>query len=293
LINPDTIVARLFKAKYFPHGDLLTAELGHNPSYVWRSLWTSRSVIEKGYRWKIWNGQHIPVWSTPWLKEDGKLCLETPVNANWPDLVVADLVLPYTQDWNTPLITSLFSTRDVSQILSLPVCVATGTDRRIWHYSKNGQYTVKSAYHVYMEQIVNRTSHNQQGEWRKLWQVDVPTKIKHFAWRLPHKVLPTRGRLRQRGMDVRGLCGICGKDYEEDWHVFLTCPWSQSGWNHLGIRDIINRTSDTMLELEDWLWTILNTCSKAECATILHVYGEFGGREITRSGQILPGPQAW
>jgi hypothetical protein len=41
LTNPDAMVSRIFKAKYFPNGDFLGASLGHNPSYVWRSIWSS------------------------------------------------------------------------------------------------------------------------------------------------------------------------------------------------------------------------------------------------------------
>jgi len=32
--EPDTIVTRIYKAKYFPRTDFLGARLGHNPSYI-------------------------------------------------------------------------------------------------------------------------------------------------------------------------------------------------------------------------------------------------------------------
>ena len=37
LMNPNSLVARVYKAKYYPHGDVLNASLGSRPSYAWRS----------------------------------------------------------------------------------------------------------------------------------------------------------------------------------------------------------------------------------------------------------------
>jgi len=34
ITKPNSLVARIFKARYFPSGSYLTATLGHNPSYV-------------------------------------------------------------------------------------------------------------------------------------------------------------------------------------------------------------------------------------------------------------------
>jgi hypothetical protein len=36
--DTNSLVARIFKARYFPNGTYLTASLGHNPSYVWHSI---------------------------------------------------------------------------------------------------------------------------------------------------------------------------------------------------------------------------------------------------------------
>ena len=38
LSNPHTLASRLIKAKYFPQGNFLSAHLGSNPSYTWKSI---------------------------------------------------------------------------------------------------------------------------------------------------------------------------------------------------------------------------------------------------------------
>jgi len=51
LTNQDTIVARIYKAKYYPNNDFLGARLGHNPSYIWRSIFASQVLVRGGQRW--------------------------------------------------------------------------------------------------------------------------------------------------------------------------------------------------------------------------------------------------
>jgi hypothetical protein len=70
----DSLVSRIFKACYFPHGTYLTASLGHNPSYVWRSILQARFIVRGGARWCIGTGASIPLMHEPWLS-DGS-CIE-------------------------------------------------------------------------------------------------------------------------------------------------------------------------------------------------------------------------
>lgn len=40
--NPESLVARLLKARYFPYGSFMDTNQGVNPSYTWRSLMEGR-----------------------------------------------------------------------------------------------------------------------------------------------------------------------------------------------------------------------------------------------------------
>lgn len=52
--NPESLVSKIFKARYFPRGHCLNAKLGFFcPSYTRRSLWEARWIIEKGSRKSI------------------------------------------------------------------------------------------------------------------------------------------------------------------------------------------------------------------------------------------------
>ncbi|CAN0878596.1 Putative ribonuclease H protein At1g65750 [Linum grandiflorum] len=248
IMNPGTLVSRIYKAKYYPTGNIFSAALGHRPSFVWRSLCEARSVVHRGLCWKIGDGESIRVWGEPWLREPDSLFLDTPMPHQAEDLRVCDLFLPCRKEWDINMIEANFTTRDTTTILSLPVCSSTGMNRLIWHYNNNGIYTVRSAYRVYLDQIADRSNHAQPGEWRRLWKLQVPPKMAHFIWRIAHQVLATRGRLRQRGTNVNGQCGVCGKEYETDWHLFLECEYAHTVWQEAGWADMMIPANEETLE---------------------------------------------
>ena len=47
LNNENQLVTQLMKARYYPKIDFLNASLGANPSYVWRSIFEVKHVVNK------------------------------------------------------------------------------------------------------------------------------------------------------------------------------------------------------------------------------------------------------
>lgn len=45
LIEPDSLVSCIFKARYFHTSSFLSTSLGHNPSYVWRSILNAIFIV--------------------------------------------------------------------------------------------------------------------------------------------------------------------------------------------------------------------------------------------------------
>lgn len=63
----DSLVTRLFKAKYFAHTDFFGENIGTNTSYVWRSIFSAKNVVNHGARWCIGTSARIPLMGHPWL----------------------------------------------------------------------------------------------------------------------------------------------------------------------------------------------------------------------------------
>ena len=48
LTCPNSLVARLYKAKYFSNTHMFDTPLGPNPSYIWRSVREALTLVKSG-----------------------------------------------------------------------------------------------------------------------------------------------------------------------------------------------------------------------------------------------------
>jgi len=60
-----------------------------------------------------------------------------------------------------------------------------------------------------------------EGNWKMLWNMKIPLRMKVFLWRAERGCLPTRQRLQQRGVNCTDKCEYCTSNYENEWHIFL------------------------------------------------------------------------
>jgi hypothetical protein len=57
--TPNSLIAGIMKAKYFPNCQVLEASLGNKPSFAWRSMFSSKELILEGMVWRIGNGEKV------------------------------------------------------------------------------------------------------------------------------------------------------------------------------------------------------------------------------------------
>lgn len=154
-----------------------------------------------------------------------------------------------------------------------------------WHYNADGLYSVKSSYW-----LATHLPHQQQfmpvhGDInlkQRLWKTKTQPKIKHFAWKLLSRSLPTGDNLRRRHVTPYSQCRRCGLDDETDHHLFFTCPYAQCVWRALGISNaVINNPTSTFEEkigecLQGSLSVRLSHLQDLPCG----FYGSYGKVEI-------------
>ena len=66
LHQKETLLYKVFNAKYFLNGNILEAPIHPKCSYVW-SILQAHDVINKGAIWRVGNGELIDVWKHRWL----------------------------------------------------------------------------------------------------------------------------------------------------------------------------------------------------------------------------------
>lgn len=74
--NPTSLVARVFKARYFPDNHVLQAHKGSDPSFIWTGIWEAKERLYKGFRWVLGDGKEIRIFNDPWLRGKGDFCVE-------------------------------------------------------------------------------------------------------------------------------------------------------------------------------------------------------------------------
>lgn len=61
ITNPESLVARIYKAKYYADKDFMQATLGGSPSFIWRSILEAMRVILAGACWRIGKSTNIQI----------------------------------------------------------------------------------------------------------------------------------------------------------------------------------------------------------------------------------------
>lgn len=59
--EPNSLITKVLKAKYFPNVSFMEAPLKSNASYSWKSMCVVRRVIALGFRWQVGGGQSIHI----------------------------------------------------------------------------------------------------------------------------------------------------------------------------------------------------------------------------------------
>ena len=139
----QSLFYRVYKAQYFPSSTFSEAPLGHNPSFVWRSLLSARDVIIAGSKWKIGDGKCIGVITHKWLSHD-------PIFNGKPNpkLKVSDLMDADIRQWDRGKAYALFTARTRNEILALSLNDTHARDSLIWMENKSRTFSVKTAYQV-------------------------------------------------------------------------------------------------------------------------------------------------
>uniref|UniRef100_A0A803NZS4 Reverse transcriptase n=1 Tax=Cannabis sativa TaxID=3483 RepID=A0A803NZS4_CANSA len=230
LTNENSLVAQVYKARYFPKGNFLQAELGPNPSFIWQSILEAKDLIKMGAVRTICDGKTTSVLEDPWLPTVDNSFITT----YHPSLVgrtVDCLFQIGSREWDVELIRDVFNQHDSDLILSIQLTNSTRGDCWSWSKEMGGGYTVSSAYKLL--QVVN-------GDWlindgasfcKKVWQLNVPAKVQHLVWHILAGCLPTKLQLTTKHVHVDLTCPMCNIEPESTTHVLFRCNFARSCWN--------------------------------------------------------------
>lgn len=67
---PDSLCARLLKAKYYPRGSLIDTTFCPNSSQTWQAITHRLELLKKGIIWRIGSGTQVRIWLDPWIPRE-------------------------------------------------------------------------------------------------------------------------------------------------------------------------------------------------------------------------------
>uniref|UniRef100_A0A2N9F1D0 Reverse transcriptase zinc-binding domain-containing protein n=1 Tax=Fagus sylvatica TaxID=28930 RepID=A0A2N9F1D0_FAGSY len=151
--NSESLLYRVYKAKYFPSCSFLNAKIGSNPSFIWRSFLGARDLVKEGSKWKT----------------------------------VHELIDVNSNRWNEALVNSVFEESSAAMIKSIALPFPGLQGKLIW--SASPSFSVESAYSIALHLTPTGLSSTCESSsaatkklWRKIWKLRCLSKEDGEIW---------------------------------------------------------------------------------------------------------------
>ncbi|KAJ1433914.1 Reverse transcriptase zinc-binding domain [Sesbania bispinosa] len=178
--------------------------------------------------------RRIRVFRDPWLKNRSNSFITSNIPEGYEDLRVEDLIDSNLACWRTNLIRSVFHPEEAVAILDTPLSSCSRDDELIWKLSRDGKFSVKSAYFHVSESLIDNSHLIVRGDWSLLWRLRIPNRAKLLMWRVLRGCLPVRTNLQRREVKCPATCPLCEEGLENEFHAFYGCRHNIQCWKESG-----------------------------------------------------------
>ncbi|XP_026442459.1 uncharacterized protein LOC113342005 [Papaver somniferum] len=113
--NPDCMLAKTLKAKYFPRTDFLNARCPDKCSWTWRCLHAIKELIKPFISWTVGDGKFIDPWCDKWIPSLGS-ATPNPLVPPDPSIKVDYFIDENTRTWNVSRLNTHFDDASVKKI---------------------------------------------------------------------------------------------------------------------------------------------------------------------------------
>ncbi|CAJ2674072.1 unnamed protein product [Trifolium pratense] len=196
---------------------------------------TAFNIAMLSARWCIGSGENISILGEPWIQGGTPISASNPSVMHLQNIKVKHLISNTTKELDSHVINNLFDQGTADAILRTPLFQQVTSDKLVWKAEKKGNYTVKIAYRLCVEELLDTSHLSRPGFWSGIWRLKVPPKVKNLLWRICRGCFPTRARLRDKGIQCPSNCVVCDDNYEDTGHILFYCPLSIRAWQSIGL----------------------------------------------------------
>jgi hypothetical protein len=124
----------------------------------------------------------------------------------------------------------------VDQIAKIPFShFGDSSDKLIWQSSSNGDFSVRSAYN-----IAASCESDTPVLWKGIWTLNVPPKLKLFAWTVAHGRLLTNASRYSRHLCIDPYCSFYPGYAESMLHLLRDCSLARRVWDAIKVPGMIS-----------------------------------------------------
>lgn len=127
--EPIFLAGQILKAKYLHSTNILNAKIGHNPSFIWRSIHSSITLIQVGIFWRIGDGRTLGIWGDRWLLASTSFQVQSRVSMLPRDPTVQNLIEAKTYSWKRDLLAQIFSEEEAETIRHIHISMFGAPDK--------------------------------------------------------------------------------------------------------------------------------------------------------------------
>ena len=252
IFAPSKLWVKILSSRYLKKSDFFSCQPSANSSPMWKDILRGCPILSKGIQKLIGNGALTSLWYDHWVG-DKPLYLydEVDIPSFMEHWRVSSLIT--NNNWNPSRLPSSFPITLKNLIQTIPLPTFTNTpDSFYWRFSKNGLFSVKSAYHNSIPPAPLPTF-----PWMKLWKIHSPYKYKMLLWNLIHQILPVGEILHMKVHSFNPNCPRCLTAVESHLHLFRDCPSSALLWSSILSSNILPSDFDLSkfmnLSWNEWL----------------------------------------
>jgi hypothetical protein len=300
LTDPNSLCARVLKGRYFPDTDFWNAPKPRSSSFTWRSILYGRELLAQGVTWGIGDGKTVKILSDNWVPNFPPSFLKpkSPIPAS---ATVHCLMDEETGLWNLENVNAFFEEDAAKQILKVPIASFEGGDYACWPHTRHGTYSVRSAYNLARS---SKKFHNQsksakglhsgwtanEKDWKAIWNIKAPGKMKIHIWRFVHDCLPSGVQLVKRHIPADGACVFCGRT-ESIEHSLLFCQFARTVWREIKQHVPLRLDRKFFASCKQWLFDFFGRSSELQrTALAVGFWHIWEARNESRNSEAKPNP---
>lgn len=105
--------------------------------------------------------------------------------------------------------------------------------------------------------------------WRNLWKLNIPYKVKVFAWKLGNNGLAVKKNKMSRNIVADDICDVCGQVPEDGHHAAIGCRHATTLRNAMREHWCLSPEADLHYSGPEWFLSLLGRLDEATAASLV------------------------